>query len=189
MSVTTSIYGEGAGGFLKAADLPHGQMTAVYIARTEIRDTNFNNTPGKQIVLTLYGQDKKFGLNRTQARAIEGLYNNEGGGLEKWINKGLYLGRHQTQFNGSPTETILIYPNAFEMPAEMVEHGKQWLAAKDAEAAQSQQAPAFSGPPTGPPAAPPAAPNAFSGPPPAPAEQTGSQFAPPSNFGGNPFSS
>lgn len=187
MSVA-DIYGSG-GSFLKAADLPAGQMFPVYIAEVTVKDTNFNNTPGKQLVLTLYGQDKQFGLNKTQATAIEKLYGPDP--FKQWVNQGLYLGPHEVTFNGNKTQTILVYPTPLAMTQEQYQQGQAWLQQRKAEqaaaAAQAQMTPAFSGPPT----APPPAANAFAAPPPAPVEQAGQQFTPPAPgaFGGNPFQS
>ncbi len=184
----TDIYGEGTSSFLKAADIQQGTAPIVYIAEVNIKDTNFDNKPGKQLVLTFYFQDKKMGLNITQAKAIEGLY---GMDFTQWVNCGIQIGRTTTTFQGQQRETILVFPvRQADLPAEHVQQGQAWLQQKKAEQAAAAQTPAFSGPSqfSGPPSAPPA--NAFAAPP-APVEQTGSQFNPNTggSFGGNPFQS
>ncbi len=88
MATVTEIYGGGE--FLKAADL-QGKRHTLIIESWDLQES-FGS---KQIVLNFVGKEKRFSLNKTNARMIESLLNTDD--PEEWIGKAISIRPDKTQ--------------------------------------------------------------------------------------------
>lgn len=108
MAKANDIYG--GGDFLKAADL-QGKRHPVTIESWEVKESQF----GKQIVLSFVGKDKKFSLNKTNARMITDLLGTDD--TDEWIGKTISLRPDKTQNpEGAMVDCIRV---DFELPEQV----------------------------------------------------------------------
>ena len=107
MAKANEIYG--GGNYLKAADL-QGKRHTVVIDTWEVAESQF----GKQIVLGFEGKDKKFSLNKTNARMITNLLGTDD--TDEWVGKAITLRPDKTQNpDGAMVDCIRV---DFELPEQ-----------------------------------------------------------------------
>ncbi len=107
MAKISEIYGEG--NFLKAADL-QGKRHVVVIDSWDVQES-FGS---KQIVLDFVGKEKKFSLNKTNARMITQLLGTDD--TDEWIGKAISIRPDKTQNpEGALVDCIRV---DFELPEQ-----------------------------------------------------------------------
>jgi hypothetical protein len=107
MAKITEIYGENS--FLKAVDL-QGKRHTVVIESWDIQES-FGS---KQIVLDFVGKEKRFSLNKTNARMIAQLLDTDD--TDEWIGKAISIRPDKTQNpEGAMVDCIRV---DFELPEQ-----------------------------------------------------------------------
>lgn len=94
--------------YIGAWDLPKGTDIPVIIDRVKAGELV---APGgrktKKPVVYFRGKEKGFALNKTNAKAIAGMYGND---TSKWIGQPIAIYATQTQFGGDTVECIRVRP-------------------------------------------------------------------------------
>lgn len=94
--------------YIGAWDLPKGTDVAVTIARVEAGTLV---APGgrksKKPVIHFEGKEKGFALNKTNAKAIAGMYGND---TSKWVGQRIAIYATQTSFGGETVDCIRVRP-------------------------------------------------------------------------------
>lgn len=111
MAKVNEIYG--GGDFLKAGDL-QGKRHTVVIESWDIQES-FGS---KQIVLDFVGKEKRFSLNKTNARMVTQLLDTDD--TDEWIGKAISIRPDKTQNpEGALVDCIRV---DFELPEQPKEH-------------------------------------------------------------------
>ena len=94
--------------YIGAWDLPRGQDIPVTIARVEAGTLV---APGgrksKKPVVYFEGKEKGFALNKTNAKAIAGMYGND---TAKWLGRRIAIYSTTTSFGGDTVDCIRVRP-------------------------------------------------------------------------------
>lgn len=93
--------------YIGAWDLPEGRDAVVKIARVEGVTVSNGTKKSKKPVVFMEGKEKGFLCNKTNAKAIAGMYGND---VEKWVGKPIAIYATTTQFGNDTVQCIRVRP-------------------------------------------------------------------------------
>lgn len=93
--------------YIGAWDIPAGKDVVVTICKVEARKLRNKTAANTKPVLFFVGKEKGFACNKTNGKAIAGMYGND---ADKWIGKRISLYATTTTFGSETVECIRVRP-------------------------------------------------------------------------------
>ena len=93
--------------YIGAWDIPKGKDVVVEISRVECKELVSNRGKNKKPIVHFVGKEKAFVCNKTNGKAIAGMYGND---TKEWTGKKIALYSTTTNAGGETVDCIRVRP-------------------------------------------------------------------------------